>query len=161
MDTIECIPSTAGRSRSWVSSFLLPFFFVKCHLIFVIKRFIEYEVIAQHVESWQIIGQVLQSRADLSSFCLEVMKQMGMRYNSPSMPVNVTFQHEDHAGESNSNFNEGNDDLTEETILGNKSQFSINDPKMKALTSLFKTASPKPPDTGLSDRPLVTKDGRD
>jgi hypothetical protein len=86
---------------------------------------------------------------------------MDMRHDSPSMPVNVTFEHEDHAGESNSNFNEGNDDLTEETILGNKSQFSINDPKMKALTSLFKTASPKPPDTGLSDRPLVTKDGRD
>jgi len=84
------------------------------------------------------------------------MKQMGMRYMSPSMPVNVTLQHEDHAGESNSNFNEGNDDLSEETILGNESQFSINDSKMKALTSLFRTASTKPLDTGLSDRSLFS-----
>lgn len=84
------------------------------------------------------------------------MKQMGMRYMSPS----VTLQHEDHAGESNSNFDEGKDDLSEETILGNKSQFSIHDSKMEALTSLFRTASPKPSDTGLSDRSLLTKDER-
>eukprot|EP00557_Chaetoceros_sp_GSL56_P007064 CAMPEP_0176504220 /NCGR_PEP_ID=MMETSP0200_2-20121128/15805_1 /TAXON_ID=947934 /ORGANISM="Chaetoceros sp., Strain GSL56" /LENGTH=888 /DNA_ID=CAMNT_0017903613 /DNA_START=3159 /DNA_END=5822 /DNA_ORIENTATION=+ len=58
------------------------------------QGFIEYELIAQHVEQWQIVGQVLQSRSDLSSFCLEVMKQMDMRYMSPSMPVNVTLQHD-------------------------------------------------------------------
>ena len=32
-------------------------------------------------------GPILQSKADLSSFCLEVTKKLGMKYESPPMPV--------------------------------------------------------------------------
>jgi len=32
----------------------------------------------------------LQSKADLSSFCLEVTKKLGMKYESPPMPVNLS-----------------------------------------------------------------------
>ncbi len=32
----------------------------------------------------------MQSKADLSSFCLEVSKKLEMRYESPPMPVNLT-----------------------------------------------------------------------
>ena len=32
----------------------------------------------------------MQSKADLSSFCLEVTKKLGMKYESPPMPVNLS-----------------------------------------------------------------------
>lgn len=32
----------------------------------------------------------MQSKADLSSFCLEVSKKLDLRYVSPPMPVNLT-----------------------------------------------------------------------
>lgn len=51
--------------------------------------YIEYKIVAQHRESWQNIGPVLQSKADLSSFCLEATKKLDMKYESPPMPVNL------------------------------------------------------------------------
>jgi hypothetical protein len=38
----------------------------------------------------QNIGPILQSKADLSSFCLEVTKKLDMKYESPPMPVNLS-----------------------------------------------------------------------
>jgi hypothetical protein len=32
----------------------------------------------------------LQSKADLASFCLEVTKKLGMHFESPPMPVNLS-----------------------------------------------------------------------
>eukprot|EP00571_Detonula_confervacea_P004055 CAMPEP_0172329148 /NCGR_PEP_ID=MMETSP1058-20130122/60728_1 /TAXON_ID=83371 /ORGANISM="Detonula confervacea, Strain CCMP 353" /LENGTH=1223 /DNA_ID=CAMNT_0013046305 /DNA_START=38 /DNA_END=3710 /DNA_ORIENTATION=- len=51
--------------------------------------YVEYKIVAQHRESWQNIGPVLQSKADLSSFCLEATKKLNMKYESPPMPVNL------------------------------------------------------------------------
>ncbi len=51
------------------------------------QGFIEYVIVVQHRERWQNIGSILDSKADLSSFCLEVMKKMDMSYTSPSLPV--------------------------------------------------------------------------
>jgi hypothetical protein len=52
--------------------------------------YVEYKIIAQHREKWQNIGAILQSKADLSSFILEVTKKLDMRYESPPMPVNLS-----------------------------------------------------------------------
>ena len=52
--------------------------------------YIEYKIVVQHRESWQNIGPVLQSKADLSSFCLEATKKLDMKYESPPMPVNLS-----------------------------------------------------------------------
>lgn len=41
-------------------------------------------------EKWQNIGAILQSKADLSSFILEVTKKLDMKYESPPMPVNLS-----------------------------------------------------------------------
>ena len=38
----------------------------------------------------QNIGPILQSRADLASFCLEVTKKLNIKYESPPMPVNLS-----------------------------------------------------------------------
>jgi hypothetical protein len=102
-----------------------------------LTRFIEYELIAQHVEQWQIVGQVLQSRSDLSSFCLEVMKQMDMRYMSPSMPVNVTL--ESSLSKSKSSESKNNKTKYETTVDDDLSDDGRETqvPTFKALTKLF------------------------
>lgn len=51
--------------------------------------YIAYVLVLQHVESWQNIGPILKSKADLSSFCLEVCKQMDMRFISPPKPIHL------------------------------------------------------------------------
>ena len=55
---------------------------------------------SQHRESWQNIGALLTSKAELSSFALELSKKMGMRYVPPAMPVNIAMkQDRDSVGE--------------------------------------------------------------
>jgi len=51
--------------------------------------YIQYVVVMQHVESWQNIGAILQSKADVASFCLEVSKKMDMRFFAPPMPIDL------------------------------------------------------------------------
>ena len=51
--------------------------------------YIAYVISCQHREGWQTLGLILQSKADLFSYCLEVQKQLGMRYNAPSLPVDL------------------------------------------------------------------------
>lgn len=53
--------------------------------------FIEYVVVLQHRESWQNIGPILNSTADVSSFCLELAKKLDMRYTAPPLPVNLSM----------------------------------------------------------------------
>ena len=52
--------------------------------------YIEYAIDLQHRESWQNLASILMSKADLASFCLEVSKQLDMRYQAPSLPVDLT-----------------------------------------------------------------------
>jgi hypothetical protein len=53
--------------------------------------FVEYSVAAEHRESWQQCGMVSQSKAELTSFCLELSKKMSIRYRSPSMPIDLSM----------------------------------------------------------------------
>jgi hypothetical protein len=52
-------------------------------------------VSAQHRESWQNLGALLESKAQLSSFGLELSKKMDMRYVSPPMPIDLNLQQKD------------------------------------------------------------------
>ena len=56
------------------------------------RGYINYMTIAQHRSSWQEIGAILGSKADLVKFCMEVAKQLDMRYISPPLPVDLTIQ---------------------------------------------------------------------
>lgn len=53
--------------------------------------YVEYIVYALHRESWQEAPTIAQSKADLSSFALELSKKMDLRYRSPPMPVDLTL----------------------------------------------------------------------
>ncbi len=53
--------------------------------------YIEYMIIVHCRSSWQKIGSVLDSRAKVTSFCLELQKQLDMRYVAPPMPIDLTM----------------------------------------------------------------------
>ena len=54
--------------------------------------FVEYVIALQHRDSWQHICSILESKAAVMSFCLEVQKKLGMRYTTPSTPVDLTMK---------------------------------------------------------------------
>ena len=75
------------RPREW-----LTFIAFRPSEVAVDKGFIGYTVVAQHRNSWQAIGSIIESRANLTTYCLEVSKQLGMRFVLPPLPVNLTMK---------------------------------------------------------------------
>lgn len=55
----------------------------------------------QHRESWQNLGAMLASKAELSSFTLELSKKLDMRYVQPPMPITLNVADKG-AGETDS-----------------------------------------------------------
>ncbi|KAL7557212.1 hypothetical protein ACA910_001280 [Epithemia clementina (nom. ined.)] len=54
-------------------------------------NFVEYIAILQHRLSWQNLIPIRESKAAVSSFCVEVQRQLGCYYNAPPMPVEITM----------------------------------------------------------------------
>ena len=44
-----------------------------------------------HRESWQNVLSIFESKAEVASFCLELSKKLGMRYESPPLPVDLSI----------------------------------------------------------------------
>jgi hypothetical protein len=57
--------------------------------------YFEYMIIVQCRSSWQKIRSVLDSRAKITSFCLELQKQLKIRYISPPMPISLNVNDHD------------------------------------------------------------------
>lgn len=53
--------------------------------------FVEYKCVLQHRESWQEVGQLLDSLANVQSFAFDVSKEMHMTYKAPCMPVELNM----------------------------------------------------------------------
>jgi hypothetical protein len=51
--------------------------------------YVEYKCILQHREAWQQIGALMTSLADVQSHAVEMSKEMGMNFQSPSLPVEM------------------------------------------------------------------------
>ncbi|CAB9496802.1 Mechanosensitive ion channel protein [Seminavis robusta] len=75
------------RPREW-----LTFAGFRPSRVEVEKGYIAYTVIAQHRSSWQQVGAIIESKANLTTYCLEVSKQLEMRYRSPPLPVDLTIK---------------------------------------------------------------------
>jgi hypothetical protein len=95
--------------------------------------FIEYAIDLQHRESWQNTASIVMSKADLASFCLEVSKQLDMRYTPPSLPIDLNVKDRvgvDHPKDTTSQT---------ESQLGNKesSVLSSQNPDVRAIAALF------------------------
>lgn len=54
-------------------------------------NFIEYVICVTHREIWQNAGPILQSKADLDSFSLEVSKKLNLRYHNPPKPIHLSI----------------------------------------------------------------------
>jgi hypothetical protein len=63
--------------------------------------YFEYMIIVQCRSSWQKIRSVLDSRAKITSYCLELQKQLKMRYTSPPMPIRLNLNELDGATVNN------------------------------------------------------------
>lgn len=59
------------------------------------KGYIGYKVIASHRNSWQAIGGIIESKANLTTYCLEVAKQLEMRFLLPPLPVSLSMKESD------------------------------------------------------------------
>ena len=55
------------------------------------KGYIQYTLAVQHREKWQFIGQLLDSKANLQTYCLEVAKQLNIHYHAPPLPVDLKY----------------------------------------------------------------------
>jgi hypothetical protein len=58
-------------------------------------RYVAYIIVLQHRESWQNVGAILTSKAELGVYALERCKELGIRYVAPSVPVDVSMKSED------------------------------------------------------------------
>ena len=71
------------------------------------KGYVNYLTIAQHRHSWQDIGAVLVSKAELVTYELEIAKKLDMPYVCPPLPVDLSLNTRGQTGE-----------LTPQNILG-------------------------------------------
>ena len=92
----------AARPREW-----LAFLGFRAGAISVDLGYITYKIVVQHREPWQQIISVLESKATLTTYCLEVAKQLDMRYRSPPLPVDLNV------------FNSGGLQISEELMKKN------------------------------------------
>jgi hypothetical protein len=74
-----------ARPREW-----LKFAAFRASNIEVNLGYLEYFVGATHREGWQQAGALMESKADLFSFALELQKRMEIRYHAPPLPVDLT-----------------------------------------------------------------------
>ena len=73
-----------ARPREWLS--MLGF---RATAIQADLGYIQYVIYLQHIESWQNLGIVKESLANVASFCLEVSKKMDMRFVNPPVSLRV------------------------------------------------------------------------
>lgn len=75
-----------SRPREW--STMLSF---RVDAIEANQGYIEYRIALRHRESWQNIAPILNSSNIIHAFCLELAKELDMRYISPALPVDLTL----------------------------------------------------------------------
>jgi len=75
------------RPRTWVKCCAIRTSRVEADL-----GFVEYTLVLMHRDSWQHISPILGNKGEVMSFCLEVQKQLGMRYIAPPTPVDLTMK---------------------------------------------------------------------
>lgn len=103
--------------------------------------FIEYIICLGHRNPWQDIGPILQSKADVASYCLELAKKLGMRYTAPPLPVNLSM-----ADQSNLQIVKADkpvDAFHESSVPASPTQSSNtpSSPDVRALSALFKKSA--------------------
>ena len=63
--------------------------------VFARDNYIEHIIVIQHRDSWQQVGQVLDSKANLTSYCQDVAEKLDMHYQAPRLPVDLKYMKAD------------------------------------------------------------------
>lgn len=71
---------------------------MRCNRVVANENYMEWLIVIQHREAWQQVGQVLDSKANLSSYSQEVIRQLGMQYQAPRLPVEIRQAESDNGG---------------------------------------------------------------
>jgi len=74
------------RPREWLS--LNGF---RCNRFYHERGYVEYILVVQHRDRWSNVAQVLDSKANITSYCMEVAKQLKMDYTAPPLPVDLRY----------------------------------------------------------------------
>ena len=77
------------------------------------------------MEKWQNIGVILNSKAEVASYCLEVQKKLDIRYESPPMPVNLL----------------GLGPQTDVQSVFERAEIGASDPDFSSLANMFAKAT--------------------
>ncbi|GKY96762.1 hypothetical protein MPSEU_000635600 [Mayamaea pseudoterrestris] len=111
-----------SRPREYCSFIAFRATAVEAHL-----GYVEYAVYALMRASWQEAPSISQSKADLSSFALELSKKMDLRYRSPPMPVDLTLLNAESKKSLSVDGNEGpNEQRRRSSTFGSMDLNSIN-----------------------------------
>lgn len=93
-------------------------------------------------EAWQNVVAILVSKAQVSSFCLELAKKLDMRYNSPPLPVDLAIvNHRSQDGTCTGTDNDENPEL-ERLRLG-RTTTEDNAAFVKDIVALFENKKDK------------------
>eukprot|EP00814_Leptocylindrus_danicus_P010449 CAMPEP_0116027486 /NCGR_PEP_ID=MMETSP0321-20121206/14680_1 /TAXON_ID=163516 /ORGANISM="Leptocylindrus danicus var. danicus, Strain B650" /LENGTH=437 /DNA_ID=CAMNT_0003500895 /DNA_START=56 /DNA_END=1371 /DNA_ORIENTATION=+ len=89
--TIEIFKTTVEKYVNDRPSKWEEFSAMRCGRIEPDLGFVEYTLIVKHQKGWQDTGPIMDDKAELVTFCLEVAKSLGMRYEAPPMPVHLNM----------------------------------------------------------------------
>jgi hypothetical protein len=76
-----------ARPREWLSCSG-----IRCVKVEADLGYVQYVIILQHRDSWQHLGGILEHKAAVMSYCLEIQKKLGMRFLAPPTPVDLTVK---------------------------------------------------------------------
>jgi len=96
----------------------------------------QYVIALGHRSSWQDVGVILQSKADVASFCLELAKKLNMRYTAPPLPVDLNVADASNIrAKMDQNLVEG---VEEMLSITSSSPTSPTSPDVRSISALFK-----------------------
>eukprot|EP00980_Cylindrotheca_fusiformis_P014042 scaffold3670_cov124-Cylindrotheca_fusiformis.AAC.18 len=82
----EIIANVKSKPREWNAFLAFRLTSIEANL-----GYVAYIVVAEHRESWQQIGALLNSLADLQAFAFELSKELKMGYKAPTMPIELSM----------------------------------------------------------------------
>lgn len=89
--TIEIFKTTVEKYVNDRPSKWEEFTAMRCGRIEPDLGFVEYTLIVKHQKGWQDTGPIMDDKAELVTFCLEVAKSLGISYEAPPTPVNLSM----------------------------------------------------------------------
>jgi hypothetical protein len=104
----------------------------------------EYAIIGRHRNAWVQYAAILQSRADLMAFSMELSKKLDIWYRNPPLPVDLNM-----TGSTPANFQQ----LLQQNFSPTTADASAQGPT--STTGLQAARSPRP-DGADETRPLVS-----